>query len=139
MRQPYFAGEPHHSEYVAYVNMVRRCVDPRHPNYRWYGARGITVCDRWRHSFAAFLADVGPKPSPGLWLDRIDNDGDYEPGNVRWCTPGESARNRRATAAVTRVTCDRCGRSVTRAHLSRHVDSDCRLWPSVARKRGETP
>jgi hypothetical protein len=75
--------------------MIQRCVDQNGKSYPNYGGRGISVCDRWRESFTAFLADVGEKPSPGMSLDRIDNDGNYEPGNVRWATASEQNRNRR--------------------------------------------
>jgi hypothetical protein len=64
-------------------------------DFRLYGARGVIVCDRWRDSFENFLADVGFKPLPNLSLDRIDNSGNYEPGNVRWATQKEQINNRR--------------------------------------------
>ena len=63
--------------------MIARCHNPNFPAYRYYGARGIRVCDRWRESFDTFATDMGVRPV-GLELDRIDPDGHYEPGNVRW-------------------------------------------------------
>ena len=74
--------------------MLDRCLNPRLPSYPYYGGRGITVCDEWIESFDAFLAHVGIRPE-GTSIDRIDNDGNYEPGNVRWATPSEQMRNRR--------------------------------------------
>lgn len=88
-------------EYHAWGDMLRRCYRPDAPNYKNYGARGIRVCEQWRGSFAAFLADVGPRPTPKHTLDRIDNAGSYEPGNCRWATRAEQARNRRNNRLVT--------------------------------------
>lgn len=82
-------------EYKNWFAMKARCTDPKHSAYRWYGARGITVCDAWRDSFQAFLSDVGERPTRQHTLDRIDNERGYEPGNVRWATRTEQMRNTR--------------------------------------------
>lgn len=87
-------------EYITWNGMKRRCYSPKVEMYPIYGGRGIKVCDRWRDSFEAFLADMGPKPA-GFSLDRIDPDGNYEPGNCRWATAGEQSRNRRTARMLT--------------------------------------
>jgi hypothetical protein len=84
-------------EYESLFRAIARCHNPKDPAWKNYGGRGITVCDRWRgkDGFVNFLADVGPRPSPEHSLDRIDNNRGYEPGNVRWATRSEQARNKR--------------------------------------------
>jgi len=88
-------------EYDAWQNMRSRCERPAYPHYADYGGRGITVCARWRESFEAFLADMGPRPSAKHSVDRIDVNGHYEPGNVRWATQPEQCRNTRVNHLVT--------------------------------------
>lgn len=79
--------------YVTWAGMLDRCRRARNKKFKYYGGRGITVCDRWQ-TFGNFLADMGEKPV-GLSIDRINNDGNYEPGNCRWATQSEQVRNRR--------------------------------------------
>lgn len=80
--------------YQAWLGMIARC-HGNHPSAKYYRGKGITVCDQWRgkDGFDIFLADIGVAPE-GLWIDRINNAGNYEPGNVRWVAPNQSAKNR---------------------------------------------
>jgi hypothetical protein len=85
------------AEYRAWSGMKDRCLNPNSTKYKWYGARGITVCQEWRDSFDTFFAHVGPRPSKDHSLGRIDNEGNYEPGNVEWQTEHQQQRNKRDT------------------------------------------
>lgn len=87
-------------EYRAWAKMIERCHNSNDRFYDDYGGRGIKVCQEWRDDFAAFLAHVGPKPSAKHSIDRIRVNGGYEPGNVRWATPTQQARNTRRTRWV---------------------------------------
>lgn len=81
-------------EYVAWNNMIQRCHNANNPQYVDYGARGITVCDRWRNSFVSFFEDMGPRPTPDHTLDRRDGSKGYSKNNCRWATWVEQGRNR---------------------------------------------
>ncbi len=117
------------AEYRAWSSMRSRCTKPMNDRYPRYGGRGIRIAPEWlgRGGFARFLAHVGPRPSPQHSLDRVDNDGNYEPGNVRWATRREQYANRRNTVRLTlngRTQCisDWCHElGITRALLLRRV------------------
>lgn len=83
------------AEYRTWMNMKNRCVpvDPSRFNWKFYGGKGIRVCDRWLHSFENFLTDMGRRPSDKHSIDRIDSSKDYSPKNCRWATIGEQRRN----------------------------------------------
>jgi hypothetical protein len=83
------------AEYTAWLAAKKRCFNPRNSSYGHYGRRGISMCSRWARSFEAFLSDMGPKPDPSHSLDRIDPEGNYQPGNCRWASPSVQARNKR--------------------------------------------
>ena len=82
--------------YLSWRSMIQRCTNPKSPNYYLYGGRGITVCSRWLTSIENFIEDLGDRPE-GTSLDRIDNDGNYEPPNCRWATAKEQQQNTRKT------------------------------------------
>ncbi len=89
-------------EYKVWSSMIQRCTNPRREKFASYGGAGIKVCFRWLDSFAHFLMDVGPRPEPGMQLDRFpDQKGNYEPGNVRWATKRQQNRNKRNNVFLT--------------------------------------
>jgi len=86
-------------QYYVWVEMKQRCHNPNNSNYKHYGKRGIKVCDRWINSYQNFLEDMGERPK-GLTLERVNNDGNYEPNNCKWATCKEQANNRRNSLKV---------------------------------------
>ena len=134
-------------EYRAWVDMRLRCYHPERLDYVHYGGRGIEVCERWKDSFVAFYNDMGDRPTDTHSLDRIDNDGNYEPDNCRWGTKKHQSRNRRMlsnnTSGVTGVSWDKryewwqasiyCNKKLI--HLGTFVDKNKAVQ---ARKKGES-
>lgn len=95
-------GEAHKTpEWKIWVGIRKRCLNPKDLLYKWYGGRGISICPAWQESYSAFLDAVGRRPGSEFSLDRIDNERGYEPGNVRWATDIEQARNKRNTRRET--------------------------------------
>src|ERR1041385_2809899 len=93
-------GSQKHPLYQTWRGMLRRCEKPTATGYKNYGGRGIEVCERW-HNFWMFIEDIGPKPGSDYQLERKNNDGNYEPGNVKWATTKEQTRNARYNKPMT--------------------------------------
>ena len=110
------------NEYNSWRAMIARCEDPNHPSWKHYGGRGVRVCSRWLLSFAAFLMDVGPRPSLRHSLDRIDPNDHYHAANVRWSLPDVQASNKR----VVELTGRRFGRLTVLHRAPRRPDGRAR-------------
>lgn len=94
-------GITHKPEFKIWIGMIQRCENKTDAKtYSRYGGRGIVVCERWRQSFAAFYDDMGPRPSAKHSIDRINNNGNYEPDNCRWATRSEQQRNKRDSRII---------------------------------------
>ena len=109
-------GDSYSEEYRTWQGMISRCHNPNSPHFKGYGARGISVCDDWRESYMMFLGNVGRRPSDRHSIGRIDNDGNYEPGNVRWETREQQHNNTRANVWI-----EYDGKRLTCAQWERHV------------------
>lgn len=137
----------HRPEHQAWSDMKSRCSNPEHRSYADYGGRGITVCARWAESFEAFLADMGPRPSPEHSIDRIDNNRGYEPGNCRWAVPAvqmsNTRRNRYVEYLGERVTVSQLARrfGISKATLRMRLEQGEAVAAAVAslasRERGD--
>ena len=138
-------GRTRSPEYRCWGKMISRCYREHNSRYHCYGARGITVCDRWRNSFENFYADMGPRPSGLHSIDRIDNDGNYEPGNCKWSTDIEQQNNRSDNRLVEfqgrKQTVSAWAREVgidkdvLRRRLNAGWDAEKTLTDSVARRK----
>jgi len=87
------------SEYQSWKSMHARCLDQKHKRYKYYGGRGITICDRWKE-FKNFMLDMGRKPDPKFTIERNDVNGNYEPGNCKWISRKDQGRNRQNSVYV---------------------------------------
>lgn len=88
-------GKTHAPEYSVWAHIIQRCTNPKNKSYKYYGGRGIAVCDRWRNSFEVFYEDMGPKPGPEYSIDRINNDLGYYKENCEWARREKQSQNRR--------------------------------------------
>ena len=118
-------------EYRAWQEMKKRCNNPNVKAYKYYGARGIKVCDRWLNSFENFYTDLGPKPSKDHSLDRKDSNGNYEPDNCRWATKIEQMNNTSLNRLV-----EYNGKTQTFAQWSRELNFDYDLVELRMRRNG---
>lgn len=94
-------GMKSHPLYKKWCAIKTRCFNPNCKDYHHYGGRGIVICEEWRNSFAAFLRDMGERPTMQHTIERIDNSKGYEPGNCRWATRAEQTENTRQTRLIT--------------------------------------
>ena len=109
-------GQYKHPLFNIWKGIIQRCENPKHTHYPSYGARGIRMCSRWREDFDQFAADLGERPSLDHTIDRIDSDGNYEPGNWRWALPEKQGNNRRDNKVI-----EHAGERLTQSEWSRRT------------------
>jgi len=131
-------GQSRSPEHKSWAKIKERCYNPKDIGFKDYGKRGIKMCARWRKSFAAFLKDVGLRPSPSHSIDRVDNDGNYTPNNCRWATYFQQANNRRGNHIL-----HHAGKSQTIAQWERDLGFKtgtigCRLFQGWSEERALT-
>jgi hypothetical protein len=95
------SGKYRTKEYVAWCAIRSRCYNDKNPGYKNYGGRGVIICEKWKYDFDSFLLDMGLAPTKQHSIERINNDGNYEPANCKWATPAEQSRNKRNNILVT--------------------------------------
>jgi hypothetical protein len=96
----YSHGYRRKPEYAIWIAMRDRCKNKKNAAYAYYGGRGIRVCESWDNGFSAFISDMGPRPSPKHLIERVNNDGNYEPSNCVWATRSQQMKNRRPWGSV---------------------------------------
>ena len=109
-------GNIYYPEYRIWEGIKSRCLNKNHPSWKWYGGKGISICEEWMHDFHAFLRHIGPRPSMKHSVDRIDNTGHYEPGNVRWVLPIVQHNNVSSNVIISFN-----GKSMTISEWARHL------------------
>lgn len=119
------------SEYQAWKGMKYRCYNKKGDHYHLYGGRGIIVCDRWLNSFENFLQDMGKKPSSKHSLDRINNNGNYEPSNCRWATDNEQRRNNSRNVFL-----DYNGKRYVLTDLAKHLSVNFGCFRAMIKRKG---
>lgn len=122
-------------EYRVWAGMIQRCTNPNNPKYDHYGGRGITICKEWR-KFKNFYSDMGPKPTPEHSIDRINNDGNYEPSNCRWTTTKIQNYNRHTSNQNTNKTHCKNGHEFTEenTYIAPQGNRSCRICLRIYNK-----